>query len=76
MDDRLATKFGEASSCGTPDAGPPTSSSAVGAQAVVVIVATKDRPKLLCERRLPSIFAQTRAPDAVLIVQDYTVSIM
>jgi hypothetical protein len=61
-------------SCNTAPASPAPS---VADDAVVIaIVATKDRPELLCTRCLPSMFAQTRAPAVVLIVQDYAVRVL
>lgn len=37
---------------------------------VVVVVATKNRPQLLAQRSLPSVIAQTRAPDQIVVVDD------
>jgi len=37
---------------------------------VAVVIATKDRPRLLCERALRAVASQTRIPDMLVVVDD------
>lgn len=45
-----------------------TRPQSVSGHAVVALIATRDRFDLLRERALPSILAQTRVPDRLVIV--------
>jgi len=41
-----------------------------GQERLIVLIATRDRPDLLGQCSLPSVLQQTRAPDAVIVVDD------